>query len=60
MYVQPSKALAHELRAATILLKNKPLIALLNEAADRIEDLDKIAEHYRKKAQEVAPDAVKK
>jgi hypothetical protein len=54
MYVQPSKALAHELRAATILLKNKKLIALLNEAAERIEDLDKIAEHYRVKAEKAA------
>ena len=60
MYVQPSKALAHELRSATILLKNKILIALLKEAADRIEDLEKIAEHYRAKAEEVLTDETKK
>ena len=63
MYVQPSKALAHELRSVTILLKNKMLIALLKEAANRIEDLEKIAEYYRKMAEakkEVSTDETEK
>lgn len=57
MYVPPSKALANELRAATYLITNKTLIALLKEAAERIEDLEKIAEYYRRKAEEVKTDA---
>ena len=63
MYVQPNKALASQLRSATLILKNKILIDLLREAADRIEDLDKIAEYYRKMAEakkEVSTDETEK
>lgn len=52
MYVPSNKELAHQLRMATHLIKNKDIIALLNDAAERIEDLDKIAEYYRVKAEE--------
>ena len=54
MYVTPTHALAHQLRAATYLITDKNLIALLKDAAERLEDLDKIAERYRLKAEEAA------
>ena len=52
MYVPPTHALANQLRAATYLIKNKNLIDLLKDAAERLEDLEKIAEQYRRKAEE--------
>lgn len=54
MYVPPTHALANQLRAATYLIKDKNLIVILKDAAERLEDLDKIAEHYRVKAEKAA------
>lgn len=53
MYVPDTHALANQLRAATYLIKDKDLIIILKDAAERLEDLEKIAEHYRHKAEEV-------
>lgn len=52
MYVPSNKELAHQLRMATHLVHNKVIVELLMDTAERIEDLDKIAEHYRAKAEE--------
>ena len=63
MYVPSNKELASQLRSATIILKNKILIELLRDAAERIEDLEKIAEYYRKTAEskkEVSTDEAEK
>lgn len=54
MYVMPTHALANQLRAATYLMTDKILIDLLQDAAERLEDLEKIAEHYRLKAEDAA------
>ena len=44
MYVPSNNELAHQLRMATHLIKNKVIVELILDSAKRIEELDKIAE----------------
>lgn len=51
MAIKKTKLLVAELRVISLTLKNKYCRKILREAAQRLEDTDKIATFYRNKAE---------
>ena len=50
-YQKKTKLLVAELRVIALTLMSKHCRDCLNEAADRLEEIDKIAEFYRREAE---------